>query len=161
MSISNRILSGMVDTIRIRIRIQAEIWKQMQYQWYRSVSDSFSSLVPRRRKCLIACSYLNYVGVNGTFVKDRCANSGNKKERVCVCAVRHNTEKFPNQHLQCWFVSIISEALQLLFNRSVVYTTVRERARTLLQESQESIDGMWELVLSSPRLTIVMVLVTY
>ena len=143
MLISNRIISGMIDTICIRIRIRAEIWKQMQYQWYRSVSDSFSSLVPRRRKCLIACSYLNYVGVNGTFVKDRCANSGNKKERVCVCAVRHNTEKFPNQHLQCWFVSIISEALQLLFNRSVIYITVWERAWTLLQESQENTENFF------------------
>ena len=34
----------MIDTICIRIRIRAEIWKQMQYQWYPSVSDSFPSL---------------------------------------------------------------------------------------------------------------------
>jgi hypothetical protein len=44
MSISNHILSGMVDTIRIRIQIRTEIWKQIWYQCYPSVSDPFSSL---------------------------------------------------------------------------------------------------------------------
>jgi len=40
MSTSNYILSDMIDIIRIRIRIQPEIW----YRWYPSVSDTFSSL---------------------------------------------------------------------------------------------------------------------
>ena len=45
MSISNHILSDMVDIIRIRIRIGPKIWKQIWYPWYPSVSDPFSSLL--------------------------------------------------------------------------------------------------------------------
>ena len=44
MSTSNRILSDMIDIIRIRIRIRPEIWKQIWYRWYPSISDPFSSL---------------------------------------------------------------------------------------------------------------------
>jgi hypothetical protein len=44
MSISNRIISGIFYTIRIRIRIRTLIWKQIRYEWYPSVSDPFSSL---------------------------------------------------------------------------------------------------------------------
>jgi hypothetical protein len=45
MLISNRILSGMVDTIRFRIRIRTKIWKQIWYQWYPSVSNPSLSLL--------------------------------------------------------------------------------------------------------------------
>ena len=45
MSTSNRILSDMIDIIRIRIWIRPQIWKQIWYRWYPSVSDPFSFLV--------------------------------------------------------------------------------------------------------------------
>ena len=35
------------NTIRIRLRIRTQIWKQIRYQWYPSVSDLFSSLRTR------------------------------------------------------------------------------------------------------------------
>jgi len=46
MSTSNHILSDMIDIIRIRIWIRPEIWKQIWYRWYPSVSDPFTSLLP-------------------------------------------------------------------------------------------------------------------
>ena len=44
MSTSKCILSDMIDTIYIRIKIQLEIWKQIWYEWYMFVSNSFLSL---------------------------------------------------------------------------------------------------------------------
>ena len=48
MSIS--ITSVKTNTIRIRLRIRTQIWKQIRYQWYPSVSDLFSSLEANDRE---------------------------------------------------------------------------------------------------------------
>ena len=60
MLISNCILSDMVDIIRIRIRIRPEIWKQIWYRGYPSVSDPFSSLHATHHDSLAASSPLDY-----------------------------------------------------------------------------------------------------
>jgi hypothetical protein len=86
--------------------------------------------VPRRRKCLIARSY-----------HQCCVLYFSVCVRETLASVRpiHDPAAEITQTLHR---PPLSESLQLLFNRSVIYTTVRERARTLLQDSQENIDGI-------------------
>ena len=54
MSISNHILSDMINIICIRIRIRPEIWKQIWYRWYPFVSDPFSSLPVKSEDVLVS-----------------------------------------------------------------------------------------------------------
>ena len=53
-----------INTISIRLHIRLQIWKQIRYQWYPSVSDPFSSLLGPN-SLVIFLNLLGLVSIEG------------------------------------------------------------------------------------------------